>query len=104
MLIPDHGTTPIRRSTERRTQADDLFLVRVFTLASPSRALRVKSRARGKKYVRKGASGLAKSVANIEPMLVSAVSKRVASAGENKAPAKTFCKQRKYQIRSLRAI
>ena len=90
MLIPDHGTTPISRSTERRTQADDLLLVCVFELASPSRALRVKSRARGKKCVRKGARGVARSVANVEPTVVSAVSRRVASAGENRAPAKTF--------------
>lgn len=90
MLIPDQGTTPTSRSTERRTQADDLALARVSTLASPSSALRVISRARGKKWVIKGASGIASSVANKEPRVVNAVKSSVARAGENKAPARTF--------------
>lgn len=90
MLIPDQGTTPTSRNTERRTQAGDLVLARVSTLTSPSSALRVISRARGKKWVMKGASGIANSVANIEPRAVSAVNSNVASAGENKAPARTF--------------
>ena len=60
-------------------------------MASPSRALRVNSSARGKKCVRKGARGVAKSVANVDPKVVSVVSRRVASAGEKRAPANTFC-------------
>jgi hypothetical protein len=91
MLMPDHGTTPIRRRTERRTHADDLVLSRASKPASPSKALRVKSRARGKKCVRNGARGFANSVAKMEPTIVNAVNSRVASAGEKSAPAKTFC-------------
>jgi len=91
MLIPDHGTTPISRSTDKRTQAGALFLADVSNLASPSSALRVNSSARGKKCVRKGARGVDKIVANVDPMVVSAVSRRVASAGEKSAPANTFC-------------
>ena len=87
MLIPDQGTIPTSRNTERRTQAGDFELARVST---PSNALRVISRARGKKWVMKGASGIASSVANTEPRVVSVVKSNVASAGENKAPARTF--------------
>jgi hypothetical protein len=50
----------------------------------------VRSSARGKKCVRKGARGLERSVAKMEPIIVSAVSSRVASAGEKSAPANTF--------------
>jgi hypothetical protein len=95
MLIPDHGTTPIRRNTERRTQADDFG----FDLASkesgldcksPSMALRVISRARGKKCVRNGASGVDNRVAHAEPIVVSAERSIVANTGEKRAPARTF--------------
>jgi hypothetical protein len=40
--------------------------------------------------VRKGARGLDSKVAQIEPIVVSAVRSSVANAGENRAPARTF--------------
>lgn len=92
MLIPDHGTTPMRRSTERRTHADDLdldFAPRSGS-ESPSNALRVMSSARGKKWVRNGARGVASRVAQRDPIVVSVVRSTVANAGENRAPARTF--------------
>lgn len=96
MLMPDQGTTPMRRRTERRTQADercfDGGLVARGDLLSPSRACLVRSRARGKKCVRKGARGVESMVAQSEPMVVRAVRRMVAYAGEKSAPARTFCK------------
>lgn len=98
MLMPDQGTTPIRRSTERRTQAEDRGLS--FSSApegtgdaseSPSSAWRVSSRAFGKKRVMRGPRGIARSVAHAEPTVVSAANKMVASPGENRAPPSTFC-------------
>jgi hypothetical protein len=95
MLIPDQGTTPMRRNTESRTHADDLgFELEVdgakSDFESPSRAFLVRSRARGKKWVRNGASGVASIVAHTEPRVVRVVRRMVAYAGENNAPAKTF--------------
>ncbi len=57
------------------------------------RAVRVISRARGKRYVRNGARGVARRVAHAEPIVVSTVRKSVARAGENKAPASTFFRE-----------
>lgn len=94
--MPDQGTTPISRNTERRTQAGDLFLdvsaesESRSNSESPLRAARVISRARGKRYVRNGARGVARRVAHAEPVVVRTVRKSVARAGENKAPASTF--------------
>lgn len=94
MLIPDHGTTPMRRRTDNRTHADDWCLVVSRSVSSesdvPSRALRVMSNAFGKKCDRYGPIGLAKRVAQADPMVVSAVNKTVANAGEKRAPASTF--------------
>lgn len=102
MLMPDQGTTPTRRSTDRRTHADDLDFVRVSRCASPSRALRVMSSARGKKREMNGARGMARRVARTEPMVVSAVRRMVAIAGDNSAPATTFCQEIKCQKRRSR--
>jgi len=41
--------------------------------------------------VRKGERGVERRVAQREPRVVSRVRKRVARAGEKRAPAKTFC-------------
>lgn len=95
ILIPDHGTTPIRRRTERRTHAEDRGFDEFPNSSrseseSPSRALRVMSNARGKKWVKNGANGVDSIVAHAEPTIVSVVSRIVAYAGENSAPAKTF--------------
>lgn len=90
ILMPDQGTTPTRRSTDKRTHAGDLDLTRVSSSASPSRAVRVMSRARGKKRDIRGASGVANNVARIEPIVVNIVSRRVANTGWNKTPARTF--------------
>jgi len=45
--------------------------------------------------VREGESGVERSVAQMEPRVVRKVRKRVARAGEKRAPAKTFF--RKYE-------
>lgn len=92
MLIPDHGTTPMRRRTESRTQAEDRGLAELSRSRSesPSRALRVISNARGKKWVKKGARGVANKVAQVEPTIVRAVRRIVAYAGEKRAPETTF--------------
>ena len=83
MLIPDHGTTPTRRSTERRTQAGDLGLDgdpegSGSKSESPPRALRVISNARGKSLARKGPRGAESKVAQAEPTVVSALRSTVA--------------------------
>jgi len=44
--------------------------------------------------VRKGESGVERSVAQREPRVVSRVRKRVARAGEKRAPAKTFFRKK----------
>lgn len=91
ILIPDHGTTPINRNTDNRTHADERPWFDSSSVSdAPSNAFRVMSSARGKKCVRNGASGVANSVAQAEPSIVSVVSNIVAYAGENKAPPKTF--------------
>jgi len=90
MLIPDQGTTPMRRRIERRTQGDERDFVPDMEPKSPSRTLRVMSRALGKKYVRNGARGVESSVAQTEPIMVSVVRRMVAEDGEKSAPASTF--------------
>jgi hypothetical protein len=47
--------------------------------------------------VRKGARGLERRVAHIEPIVVNVVNRRVASAGWKSAPARTFCNSYSYQ-------
>jgi len=92
ILIPDHGTTPMRRRTESRTHVEERGFAELSRCrsASPSRALRVMSNARGKKWVRKGARGVANKVAQAEPTIVRAVRRMVAYAGEKRAPETTF--------------
>lgn len=96
ILMPDHGTTPTNRKTDNRTHADDLLLCTSVVESScglsdsPWSAVRVMSRARGKRYVRNGARGVARRVAQMDPIVVSVVRKRVAMIGENSAPANTF--------------
>lgn len=91
MLMPDHGTMPIKRSTDSRTHADDFG---VSSLVAPSMAFRVMSKARGNIFTKNGANGAASRLAKIDPNVVSRVSKSVASAGENSAPARTFWKSK----------
>lgn len=92
ILMPDQGTTPINRRTDRRTQGEDL--VEAWSSfgsdESPPSAFLVISRARGNMEERKGAKGVHSSVAHAEPIVVSTVSKMVAKAGEKRAPASTF--------------
>ena len=99
IFIPDHGTTPIRRRTESRTQAEDRGLTELSRSRSesPSRALRVMSSALGKKCDRQGARGVANTVAQTEPTVVRAVRRMVANAGENSAPETTFYTGRVYK-------
>lgn len=93
MLMPDQGTTPMRRSKDRRTQAGDCaFLPAASASAPPSSAVRVSESTRGKNCVMSGASGIASSVADSEPSVVSVVRSSVAEAGLNNAPASTFCR------------
>lgn len=75
MLMPDHGTTPIRRIMERRTQAEDRGLK---LSEPPDRALRVMSKARGNRMARYGASGVESRVAHREPSVVRVVRRIVA--------------------------
>lgn len=86
-LMPDQGTMPMRRRTESLIQADDFGFS---SLVAPSIAFRVISNARGNVFTKNGASGAASRLANIEPKVVKSVSKSVANAGENSAPARTF--------------
>lgn len=95
--MPDHGMTPMRRKIDRRTHGEDFELELdseefslEFELEPPSRASRVIARARGKALLRKGAKGAANKEANIDPIVVNVVRRRVAYAGENNAPARTF--------------
>lgn len=78
MLIPDHGTTPMRRRTERRTQAGDVDLPEISGSAEPDKALRVISSARGKRLVKKGPSGFESKEAHADPSMVRVVSRMVA--------------------------
>ena len=97
MLMPDHGITPIRRKIDRRTQGADFEFESAsvefgfeLELEPPSRASLVIARARGKALLRNGANGAANKVAKIDPIVVNRVRRRVAYAGENNAPARTF--------------
>ena len=90
ILMPDHGTTPTRRRTDRRTQAGDVALTAA-EFGSPSNATRVNSNARGKKWDKSGASGEERRVAQAEPTVVRDVRRMVAREGEKRAPARTFC-------------
>lgn len=87
ILMPDHGTMPIKRSTDSRTHAGDFGFS---SFVAPSIAFRVMSKARGNILTKNGASGAANRLAKIEPTVVRRVSKSVANAGENNAPASTF--------------
>jgi hypothetical protein len=82
MLIPDHGTTPMRRRMLSLTQAGDDDFTDAVAVGSddevPSNACLVMSSARGIAYVRNGASGAARSVAQMEPRAVSTVMSSVA--------------------------
>jgi len=88
MLIPDQGTIPTSRKTVKRTQVGDVALVP--GPESASNMLRANANGRGKKWVRKGERGAARSVARRDPIVVSTASNSVAKTGENKAPARTF--------------
>ena len=90
MLRPDHGTTPIKRRTERRTQTGVLFCEVEFELESPCRTFLVTVRARGNHRDNIGAIGLDKREERIEPIAVRSVRSRVAQAGWKRAPLRTF--------------
>lgn len=98
MLMPDQGTTPINRSTDKRTQAEDFDALDVLAavtrgssvLESPSNAVRVSARARGNTVERNGAIGAERILAKIDPTVVKNVSKTVAEMGDSSAPANTF--------------
>jgi hypothetical protein len=88
-LMPDQGTTPMRRRIDKRTHAAPR-LVLTAESEDPSSAARPISRILGKNAVISGASGVANSVAQIEPAVVSAVSSSVPYKGVNSTPASTF--------------
>jgi hypothetical protein len=88
-LIPDQGTIPTNRKTVNRTQVGDGDLV-VLPPESASKMLRAKANGRGRKCVKKGDSGAERSVARIDPTVVSTARSSVAKRGENRAPARTF--------------
>jgi hypothetical protein len=87
-LIPDHGTIPINRKTVNRTQVGDGAFV--LPPESDSKMLRAKANGRGRKRVIKGDNGAERSVARIDPTVVSTARSNVAKRGENRAPASTF--------------
>ena len=87
-LIPDQGTIPTNRKTVKRTHVGDVALVLV--PESASTMLRANAKGRGKNRARKGERGAERSVAMIDPMVVSTASNNVAKKGENRAPARTF--------------
>jgi hypothetical protein len=91
ILIPDQGTTPINLRMDKRTHGAVLLCAVEFDMESaPCRALRVAARALGNQADSNGAIGLESNEDMTEPMVVSNVSKTVAQAGWNRAPAKTF--------------
>ena len=57
----------------------------------PSRAAFVSSIGLGKKRMRKGANGIERRVAQVEPIVVKDVMTNVATSGWKRAPARTFC-------------
>ena len=81
MLIPDQGTTPMRRSIDKRTQAGDLGADPAAKSVSPSKAFRVISSARGKNLLRTGARGALRAVAITDPTVVKKVNSKVANRG-----------------------
>jgi len=81
ILIPDQGTTPMRRSIDKRTQAGDFGADPAVKSVSPSRAFRVMSSARGKNLLRTGARGALSAVAITDPMVVNKVNSKVANRG-----------------------
>ena len=81
ILIPDQGTTPMRRSIDKRTQAGDLDADPAAKSVSPSKAFRVISKARGKKRLRVGARGALRAVAITDPTVVKNVNNKVANRG-----------------------
>lgn len=88
ILMPDHGTTPISRSTLSRAQGEDEDEVEVE--AGPSSAERVREIAEGKKRVKRGVRGVARMVESTDPSVVSNVWRRVAGSGGRSVPVKMF--------------
>jgi len=87
-LIPDQGTIPTNRKTVSRTQVGDGALV--LPPESDSKMLRAKANGPGRKCVIRGDRGAERSVARIDPTVVSTARNSVAKRGENRAPARTF--------------
>ena len=87
-LIPDQGTIPTNRKTDNRTQVGDGALL--LPRESASKILRANANGRGRNRVRKGDRGAERSVARIDPTVVSTARSNVAKRGENRAPARTF--------------
>ena len=90
MLRPDHGTTPIKRRIDRRTQAGVLFCEVELESESPCKAFLVTARARGNHWDNRGAIGRDRRDEKIEPIVVRSVRSRVAQAGWKRAPPRTF--------------
>ena len=81
MLIPDQGTTPMRRSIDKRTQAGDFGADPAAKSVSPSSAFRVMSNARGKSLLSTGARGALSAVAITDPTVVKRANSKVANSG-----------------------
>jgi hypothetical protein len=96
--MPDQGTIPMRRSTDRRAQGledvegEVLADLRESELAGevPWRALRVRAMAEGKKRVMMGVRGAARMVERTDPIVVRLVCKRVAQKGARRVPVNIF--------------
>jgi hypothetical protein len=102
MLIPDQGTIPTSRKTVKRTQVGEVALV--LRPESASKTLRANASGRGKKCVRKGERGAERSVAMMEPIVVSTASNKVAKNGENRAPASTFFPRTAHEHKNVRKL
>lgn len=100
MLMPDHGTTPMRRRIDKRIHAGDwLFVGWVdtrlsseveMTSALPCRAALVSASAFGNRWEMSGARGLARRVDKTDPSDVKRVIQMVARIGLSKTPARMF--------------
>lgn len=90
---PAQGTIPTNRRMDKRTQAEDFgdwVRLAESELEEPSSADRVMASTRGNTPTRNGARGAESRLAQIEPIVVRVVRRRVAKNGEKRAPARTF--------------
>jgi len=95
ILMPDHGTMPTRRMTERRAQTGvlglEVPLISGVEDGLPWRADFVRVMALGKKRMTRGPMGVARSEERREPPVVMVAWRMVAGMGGSKIPVRMFC-------------